>query len=170
MFASTSNTLFNAFQRLSRQIRRASHQAIREKGGLFHRQAYLLHLVAENGGANQRDLAEQMDVRPSSMTEMLMKLEQTGFIARNPDLQDQRAMRICLTDMGKREVEQLIAINDDFADSLFNTLSEEEKMQMLTIIEKLCLCLKKTNNPGSLTAETDDSSGHERIWHHEHRC
>ena len=146
MFASTSNNLFNAFQRLSRQIRRTSHQTIREKGGLYHRQAYLLHLVAENDGTNQKDLAEQMYIRPSSMTEMLMKLEDSGFITRKQDHQDQRVMRINLTEMGQREVEQLIAINDDFADSVFNILSEVEKEQMLTMIEKLCLHLGNSEN------------------------
>ncbi len=146
MFTSTSNMLFNALQRLTRQIRRASHQAIREKGGLYHRQAYLLHLIAKKNGANQRDLAEQMDIRPSSMTEMLMKLEESGFITRKQDEQDQRMMRNYLTVTGRREVEQLIAIHDDFADSLFNTLSEEEKEQMVTIIEKLCFHLGNNDN------------------------
>jgi DNA-binding MarR family transcriptional regulator len=41
------------------------------KSGRYHQQAHLLHLISQNDGANQRDLAEQMDVRPSSMTEML---------------------------------------------------------------------------------------------------
>lgn len=87
-----------------------------------------------------------MDIRPSSMTEMLMKLEDSGLIARRQDEQDQRVMRNYLTVTGRREAEQLIAVNDEFADSLFNTLSEEEKEQMLTIIERLCLHLGNSDN------------------------
>ena len=46
-------------------------------------------------------------------------------------------MRIYLTDMGKAEVDQLTAIKDEFADALFNVLTQEEKAQMMTVIAKL---------------------------------
>jgi DNA-binding MarR family transcriptional regulator len=148
MLTSTSNNLYNALHRLIRQIHRLAHQEMYHKSGLYHQQAHLLHLISQNDGANQRELAEQMDVRPSSMTEMLNKLERANLITRKQDEKDQRVMRICLTESGKRATEQATATTGDFIGSLFNCLSEEESAQMLAIIEKICLNLETMSLPG----------------------
>lgn len=163
MSTTTSNELFHSLHRLIRIIHRLSHHAMRQRGGLYHQQAHLLHLVAQNDGSNQRDLAEQMDVRPSSMTEMLTKLEQAGLIIRKQDEQDQRVMRIYLTDAGKQAAEESTLRNDDFIAAFFNGLTEEEKTQMLALIEKLCLSLETNHD-----LDRDKLSREERDWRHAH--
>jgi DNA-binding MarR family transcriptional regulator len=147
MLTTTSNNLYNALYRLIRQMHRFAHRGMFHKSGLYHQQAHLLHLISQNDGANQRDLAEQMDVRPSSMTEMLNKLERSGLIIRKQDEQDQRVMRIYLTETGQKSAAQAIGITGDYSGLLFNCLTEEEKIQMLAIIEKLCLNLETLATP-----------------------
>jgi DNA-binding MarR family transcriptional regulator len=147
MLTTTSNNLYNALHRLIRQMHRFAHQGMYHKSGLYHQQAHLLQLISQNDGANQRDLAEQMDVRPSSMTEMLNKLEQAGLIIRQQDVKDQRVMRICLTETGRKAVDQTTETSDDFTVALFNCLTEEERTLMLSIIEKLCLNLEAMGTP-----------------------
>jgi DNA-binding MarR family transcriptional regulator len=160
MATTTSDNLYNALHRLIRQMHRFTHQGMYHKSGLYHQQAHLLHLISQNDGANQRDLAEQMDVRPSSMTEMLNKLERAGLIIRKQDEQDQRVMRICLTETGEKAVEQAAETTDDFTVALFNCLTEEERTQMLVIIEKLRLNMETMD-----TAEGDDLG---KLPHHHH--
>jgi DNA-binding MarR family transcriptional regulator len=160
MSTTASNNLYNALYRLIRQMHRLAHHGMYHKSGLYHQQAHLLHLISQNDGANQRDLAEQMDVRPSSMTEMLIKLERAGLITRKQDEQDQRAMRIYLTESGRKAAEQSTETSGDFTVSLFNCLTEEEREQMLAIIEKLCISLENLEKEDLPWKERERHFGH----------
>jgi DNA-binding MarR family transcriptional regulator len=129
----------------------------------MHRgQAQLLSIIAGKNGASQKDLVEEIDVRPSSMTEALIKMEAAGLITRKQDENDQRVMRIFLTEAGERTLLQSNAAALDLAGILFNGLTPEEQAQMLSLIEKV-----------SAGLETMDRSGmfgeRHRGFHREHR-
>ena len=81
-----------------------------------------------------------MDVRPSSMTEMLTRLEMNGMVVRKQDKNDQRVMRIYITEEGRKLAEQMNAAAD--MDDIFDILSNQEKSQLLAILEKLCVSLE----------------------------
>lgn len=148
MTTTNSNQLFQALFRLNRQMHRMAHRGMQGRNELHRGQAYLLKLVSQNDGASQRDLAEQMDVRPSTMTELISKMEAAGMLLRKQDEKDQRVMRIYLTEQGKKFVGQSNDFSDEFADSVFDSLSEEEKAQMLAIVEKLCTDLEAKDTAG----------------------
>jgi len=136
--------LYNTLNRLSRQMHRFSHRA-EHKRSLFFGQSKLLQLIAKNEGIIQRDLAEQMDMRPSSMTEALGRLEQLNLILRKRDEEDQRSMHIYLTNKGKEIVEDAVRSEEEFmkkfTDIVFKEISEEEIEKMLAITSKLCKSL-----------------------------
>jgi DNA-binding MarR family transcriptional regulator len=142
--ATETQRLYTALLRLSRQIHRFSHYLV-HSDGYYREQSRLLLLIAENDGVIQRDLAEEMDVRPSSMTEMLAKMEQLGFIERRQDEKDQRVMHIFLTEKGKNAAKGSQDATKIMTDTLFTGLSEEEIHQMLGLIEKLCTHLDATD-------------------------
>jgi len=136
--------LYNMLNRLSKQMHRFSHRA-EHKRGLFFGQSKLLQLIAKNEGVIQRDLAEQMDMRPSSMTEALGRLEQLNLILRKRDEKDQRIMHIYLTNKGREIVEDAIKSEEEFMKKFTNVvlreISEEEIEIMLAITSKLCKSL-----------------------------
>ncbi len=140
--------------RLGKQMHRFSHRT-EHKRGLFFGQSKLLQLIAKNEGIIQRDLAEQMDMRPSSMTEALGRLEQLNLILRTRDEKDQRTMHIYLTNKGKEIVEDTVKSEEEFmkkfTNIMFKEISEEEIEKMLEITSKLCksldtLDLEKSKN------------------------
>lgn len=135
-------------------MHRFSHRT-EHKRGLFFGQSKLLQLIAKNEGIIQRDLAEQMDMRPSSMTEALGRLEQLNLILRTRDEKDQRTMHIYLTNKGKEIVEDTVKSEEEFmkkfTNIMFKEISEEEIEKMLEITSKLCksldtLDLEKSKN------------------------
>lgn len=152
------NKLYYALHNLVKQMHRVSHRDYRMRGGIYHGQAKLLVEISKNDGASQRELAEKLDVRPSSMTEMLSKLENNGFIFRKQDQKDQRVSHIHLTDEGKKIVEEVEKSKDEFEKNFFSALTEDEREQLLLLIEKLCSGL-----------ENDDNNGH-KMFHHCSRC
>lgn len=166
------NDLYNTLHRLNRQMHRTIHEEMHErihgKGGFHHGQANLLTIVLKNNGASQRDLAELLDVRPSSMTEMLTKMEQSDLVLRKQDENDQRIMHIYLTEKGKKIAEQITQTTNSLTESLFSGLTETEKEQMLAITKKLCKSLEEMDKPNAGIHQRHGNSGHEHHCHHCH--
>lgn len=165
MLNKNSVELYAILRRLSRQMHRFSHKVEHEQG-LYHGQSKLLQLIAQKDGIVQRDIAELMDMRPSSVTEMLGKLEQLNLIFRKQDEKDQRLMHIYLTETGKETVERTVKSEENFTIAMFKDLNEDEIDKMLAITTKLCESLDMINSD-----EADDwgekCCGHH---HHHHHC
>lgn len=140
--------LYTSLHRLSRQLHRYSYRFFQGQQHYYQEQFRLLFLIAENDGIIQRDLVEKMDVRPSSMTEMIAKMEQFGLVSRKQDDKDQRVMHIFLTEQGRAAVDESQKNNEKLAETLFSGLTEEEIGQMLQINEKLCAHLSLMDSAG----------------------
>ncbi|MGE4266462.1 MAG: MarR family winged helix-turn-helix transcriptional regulator [Deferribacterales bacterium] len=159
-----SGKILSGFIRLSRLVHRESHKHAHEMHDhrMHHGQGHLLSLIAENSGAKQSELAEILDMRPSSMTEMLLKLEQSELIERKQDEKDQRVMRVCLTEKGEKALKASKAAIVEMSDAVFGSLTEEEQAQFLMLMDKLTANLE--DKVGNLNSE--DHIGH----HHGGRC
>lgn len=170
MTKASSSELYYALHRLNRQLHRAAHREFHRKGGIYHGQANLLLAVLQNDGASQRDLAEELDVRPSSMTEMLTKLEKNELILRRQDENDQRIFHIYLTDKGREAAEKIAEGKDEFAEHFFYALTEEEKEQMLKLTEKLCSSLEEDEDVKKGGLFNRHGEHHRRhMHHHDHK-
>ncbi|WP_415238928.1 MarR family winged helix-turn-helix transcriptional regulator [Seleniivibrio woodruffii] len=162
----SSANILKSFIRLARMVHRESHKHVHDvQDHRMHRaQGHLLSIIAENNGAKQMELAELMDMRPSSMTEMLTKLAQTELIERKQDEKDQRVMRVYLTEKGENALKASKAAIVDMSDSLFGVLTEEEQAQFASLMDKLTKNLEE--KCGGLSHH-EDFMGHR--GHGEHR-
>jgi DNA-binding MarR family transcriptional regulator len=169
METTTASQLYNALSRLGRQIHRMEHRAVHRgvRGcfKMYRGQTHLLALLSQKNGASQRDLAEEMDVRPSSMTEMLLRMEAAGLITRKQDESDQRIMRIFLTEAGEEAVRQSSGAAIDLAAALFDCLTAEEQAQMLALTEKLNANLGVLDRPW-MPGGRHHGFHHGHVWHH----
>lgn len=96
------------------------------QGGV-HGQNRSLALLARNEGMKQADLARNAHVRPSSVSEVLERLEKSGLIERRRDQKDRRVLRVYLTDKGSAQNESNSARWYRFVGHLMEPLSEAEK-------------------------------------------
>jgi DNA-binding MarR family transcriptional regulator len=76
------------------------HEAL-ERLGLYRGQAFILHVLWDEEGLMQSELAARTWVQPATMTTALQRMEQAGLIERHPDADDQRVSRVYLTEAGK---------------------------------------------------------------------
>ncbi|MFT9077212.1 MarR family winged helix-turn-helix transcriptional regulator [Ethanoligenens sp.] len=157
--------LYTAIHRLGRQMHRCAHR-IGHAEGYYREQSRLLMLIAENDGVIQRDLAEEMDVRPSSMTEMLSKMEQLGLVERRQDEKDQRVMHIFLTEQGKNAAKASQNATEEMANTLFAGLADEDVGKMLELTEKLCAHLDAMDS--AELAQGASQHGHHRGFDYPH--
>lgn len=138
MATTDSQELFAELHRLGRQLHRFAHRSLAYGRGQYREHSRFFRIIAEHDGIIQRDLAEEMDVRPSSMTEMLAKLEGLGLVARSPDERDQRVQHIHLTEAGKAIAERSETDTSALTDQAFAGLTEDEIATMLVLTRKLC--------------------------------
>lgn len=133
--------LYQALFHLSRKMHRmdhwSGHRCTTKHRALHHSQHHLLELVSNYNGTMQQDLAEKMDIRPSSMTELLGKLEQADYIVRKKDEEDQRIMRVFITEKGQQHVEQAQKTAVELTMNLFDCLTNDEQTQFLTLVQKV---------------------------------
>lgn len=105
------------------------HAAMRmEDMELNPSQAGILFILNSHGRLSQRQLAQKIGITPPSMTVALRKLEELGFIQKEPDDKDQRIIRIRLSENGKDCIERLKSILEEMEEILYQGFSVEERL------------------------------------------
>lgn len=102
-----------------------------------HGRVRLMNMLKENGELSQREIAEKLDIRPQSLSELLVKMENEGFISRRQDKEDKRVTLVALTEKGEEQLVILRQANREHAEKLFSPLTDEEKDALLAILKKL---------------------------------
>lgn len=125
-----------------------------------------LYLITSHEGdaLTASDLADALDIKPSSVTSILRRLENAGFIERTKDTEDARVTNITATPAGKEEVDHLLQTGTDLRAGVFETLSDDEKAQLLTLLNKLNKQLGSEDYHERLEARFREG----RAQHHDH--
>lgn len=91
-------------------------------------QAGILFILDCEGQLSQRQLAEKIGMTPPSMTVTLRKLEELGYIRKQPDEVDQRVVRIGLSEEGQECIGRLKRVMEDMEKIVYRGFSAEERM------------------------------------------
>ena len=87
---------------------------------------------------SQRALQERLGIEPGSLSEILAKLEEKGFLVKEKDESDRRKMILRLTDAGKAAAEaEKTEGSKPHAEEIFQALSPEEQGQLKEMLRKL---------------------------------
>ncbi len=97
-------------------------------------QAACLRVIARHDSITQRDLGEQLLVSPAALTTMLQRIERQGLIERWPDENDQRLMRIKLTEAGQAMKAELRNAHLDYIDVAITPLSEKDRAELARLL------------------------------------
>ena len=82
-----------------------------------------------------KEVSELMGSSHQNIKQMLMKLENTGYVAFTPDQSDKRKQRIVLTEKTQRFMEENDASSSAFMEKLFWNVGEENlKITVQTIL------------------------------------
>lgn len=126
-------------------------------------QKRILIVLDEIGGSiTQRELTERLGIQPGSASEILAKLESSGFIIRTQNELDRRTTDVCLTDAGREVAAEALRQRQKRHEEMFSCLSEEEKQGLLSLLEKVC------NDWRCRYCESGDLHRHERRHHGHH--
>lgn len=83
------------------------------------------------------ELAQDMMISTSAMTNRLDRLQKRGLIERQPDPADRRALRIVLTEAGFALADRIVASHVATEERLVSALSGEERAELRRLLAKI---------------------------------
>ena len=126
--------VFTAFMAMFRANHQVMSRAFSEEGS-HPAQGGCLIALARNDGLSQRELADRLHLTPPTITAMLQRMEKAGIVVRQPDADDQRLMRVHLTDAGRHlegEVRNAVATH---INRVIGALSEADRSELARLLE-----------------------------------
>lgn len=114
-----------------------------DKIGVYPGQPPLLFLLNKNDGLSQKDIADRLGIKASTITVMLRRMESGGLIYRQQDEIDQRIIRVFLTNEGRLLCKKVIEVTMLFQNNCFGNFSDEEKEIFKAMLTKMRNNLRK---------------------------
>lgn len=99
-------------------------------------QGRILAALKLKDGIATRELAYVLGIRVPSLNEALSKLENAGYIVREPDPRDRRVQLITLTDSGRALTNQM-GEGEPEGDNIFEVLTERERANLNDYLDRL---------------------------------
>jgi len=98
---------------------------------------YILRSLYDEDGRHASDLARGVGRAATSFTPNLDKLQRKGYIERQPDKLDRRAVRIHLTEKGETEREEVLASAEVIDSSIQELFQSNEFTVFQTVLHRL---------------------------------
>ena len=98
----------------------------------------ILCALYEGGGVRtQRELGELFSIKPSSLSEILTKMEALGYVVRTRDQGDSRKLIVKLTETGAAEAEAEMARRDRFREWCLSCLNVDEQERLRGLLGRV---------------------------------
>ena len=121
------------------QVFRSVSDAFTDQVDIPRGQAGVLCVVAKQDGLTQSEIADQLSVQGATVTHMLQRLEEAGLVRRRRDPEDNRLVRVYLTEAGCQKER---SINEQFGNLqalIFTGISEEERVILRRWLHQIIL-------------------------------
>lgn len=119
------------------QAFRAASDAFMDQVDMHRAQAFLLCRLFEKNGMTQSEIAQQLSVQGATITKMLQRMEETGLVTRRRDSDDNRLVRVYLTDAGQDKER---AINQQFTnleEAIFVGIGPEDRLVLRRLLQQI---------------------------------
>jgi DNA-binding MarR family transcriptional regulator len=124
--------LWTRMIRVVQRVSRAGGERLRQYG-LTPAQFELLLQIIGHGSLTQRELTDVLGVTKGSVSQMVARLEQDGFLSRTAE---GAALRLGLTRAGKTLVLAIVPEYEAFVAESFASLEPHEQYQLLALLVK----------------------------------
>lgn len=110
-----------------------------EEINLYPGQPPLLFILNKNDGKSQRELADMMHIKASTVNVMIKRMEKGGLLERKQDEKDGRISRAYITDLGREVCKKSYYAMEEMENRMFSGLTNDE----LIIFRRLLLQVKE---------------------------
>lgn len=132
-----SEILSALFRQCINLISRGRQKINQSVGGVPEGQGRILRELLQTDGMSQKQLAQKLQIRQPSLTELLLKLECGGYIERRQNKNDKRVTNVFITDKSSEQRQQIGIARKKMSHDMFRALTDEEQVTLITLLEKL---------------------------------
>jgi MarR family transcriptional regulator for hemolysin len=105
--------------------------------GLTRAQCKVLGYLARNEGINQAGLADLLEIKPMTLVRQIDRMEEDGWIERQPQPGDRRARRLVLTDKARPILARILDLSNEIRAESFAGLSKEDGKQLIELLRRV---------------------------------
>lgn len=119
-----------------------------------------MRMIAQRGQMSQKELQDLLDIKSSSVSEMISKLEAKGLVCREKDSVDKRKMVLVITEAGKEAVG---GFPGKAHKESYDALSAEEQETLRQLLMKLLDSWQEAEkSTGQISIEQETSNGNHK--------
>jgi len=96
--------------------------------GMYPGQPPLLFALYNKDGLSQSEIAAKLDIKPSTITVMLKRMEKANLVERRQDSLDQRVSRVYITEKGRESCLKAMDVIRKLEEECFGNFILEEKI------------------------------------------
>lgn len=126
----------------SRLLRRRLDQHLRLTGST-RAQWYALFTLSKQEGMKQAELADALDVEPITLTRLLDRMEEGGWVERHADPSDRRARLLFLTDKAREALAPMRLVIAEIYEGAMAGLTQGEREQLMDLLARVRSNLSK---------------------------
>ena len=115
---------------------------IEQESGVGAMKWFLLTVLGRRDGLSQGEFTQEYELDPSRVTRTAQSLESDGLIRRERDPEDNRVMRMYLTEEGSEVLDRLPEINEGLRRRVHSVLGEEEFEELRRMLGLLAEAMK----------------------------
>lgn len=112
-------------------------QGVVKETGITLPQMHTLEILGAAGQLRMKELAEKMGITTGALTVMVDRLVRAGLVARQPNQEDRRSIRVALTPEGEKYFLEHHQLHHQLTHELASALEPGELTALLAIIPKL---------------------------------
>lgn len=151
-FDSPEHRLVEKYIRVTRLHRHMIEHRL-DGTGVYRSQHQILMFVSDNPNVSQKELARLYGVSGATIAVSLKKLEKGGYIRRVVDQDDNRFNQICITEKGRKVVEDSFRIFRSMESCMFEGFSEHDRNVFGELLDRIY---------GNMKREFPDSNKEDR--------
>lgn len=104
----------------------------------MHRgQAILLCTISQQDGMTQSEIADLLTIQGATATNILQRLEESGLVVRQRDAEDNRLVRVYITETGLAKEAQIQAQFQHMQAQMFDGMSQAEQDTLMRLLNQL---------------------------------
>jgi DNA-binding MarR family transcriptional regulator len=123
-----------AFKRMAAMVERET--------GVSARKWFVLSMLNKEDGISQGGMCQRFGLDPSRLTRIGQALEREGMIRRERDPEDNRVVRMYLTEKGRGMLRHLPGLGEELGRRIRETLSDEELKELRRMLVVLAEAMK----------------------------
>lgn len=135
--ANISKELYDNLGKLLRFFRQPFPPGGR-RGAENNAQTRVLQFLSASGAAKTTgEIAEKLEIRQQSASELVSKLEKKALVEKTKDAKDKRVTLVTMTELGREAAEKFSQRDSDFYGQFFDVLTDDEQVELNRLVQKL---------------------------------